>query len=218
MPSSALLEVLACARQVATHAERLGIVVNATPPRPAGSHVGAVLADAALQAGLNYRTVVRPRVDRIQGNYPDAARLSGVKAIIEEGMVSDFLLWKHPAKVSRFTRLAGLLNLDSVEDINDLRRWLKHRSARDQLLSLHGVGPKTYDYMCCLVGIDCIAVDRHIKTFASEAGVSLCGYDDLQAVVSYAADLLGLPRRDFDAWIWRRRVREPGEPQQYKML
>jgi hypothetical protein len=218
MQSSALLEVLACARKVATHAERLGIVVNATPPRPPANHLGAVLADAVLQAGLNYRTVVRPRVDRIQTRYPHAARLSGVKAIIQEGLVPDFLLWKHPAKVSRFTRLAGLVSADSVEDTGDLRQWLKHRGTRDQVLSLHGIGPKTYDYMCCLVGIDRIAVDRHVKTFASEAGVSVCGYDNLQAVVSYAADLLGLPRRDFDAWIWRHRARGADEPRQYEMF
>ena len=142
-----------------------------TPPRPTASHLGAVLADAVLQAGLNYRTVIRPRIARIQTNYPQAARLSGVNSIIERGLVSDFLLWKHPTKVSRFTRLASLLGANSVEDTNDLRQWLKHRRSKDQLLSLSGVGPKTYDYMCCLVGIDRIAVDRHIRTFTRDAGV-----------------------------------------------
>ncbi|RWP94734.1 hypothetical protein [Mesorhizobium sp.] len=176
------------------------------------------MADAVLQSGLNYRTVVRPRVARIQINYPDAAKLSGVKAIIEEGLVCDFLLWTHPVKVSRFTRLAGLLSIGNIEDTDALRQWLKHRSARNHLLSLHGVGPKTYDYMCCLVGIDRIAVDRHIKTFAREAGVSVCGYNDLQAIVSYAADLLGLPRRDFDAWIWSHLSQGSSAPYQYKLL
>ena len=89
-----------------------------------------------------------------------------------------------------------------------MREWLKDAPSRDRLLSLHGVGPKTYDYVCCLVGIDRIAVDRHVKSFASEAGVTITGYDDLQVVVSYAAYLLGLPRREFDAWIWR--LRAPG--------
>jgi endonuclease III len=36
------------------------------------------------------------------------------------------------------------------------------RSARQILLGLQGIGPKTCDYLGCLVGIDCIAIDRHI--------------------------------------------------------
>jgi endonuclease III len=79
-----------------------------------------------------------------------------------------------------------LLCVDDVEKVSDLRDWLMRTSARDRMLSLHGVGPKTFDYLCCLVGIDRIAVDRHVISFASEAGVSTGHYDDLQAVVSYA--------------------------------
>lgn len=219
MSSLALIEVLARARQVATHAARLGIVVTAIPCRPASCHLGAVLADAVLQAGLNYRTVVRPRVHRIQTNYPNAARLSGIKAIVEEGAVCEFLLWKHLAKVSLFIRVAGLLSEHYVEDTSDLREWLPQRPARERLLDLHGFGPKTYDYMCCLVGIDRIAVDRHIKSFANAAGVSADDYDDLQAVVSCAADLLGVRRRDFDAWIWSRQAAEVNEHRrQYDMF
>ncbi len=202
MPTSPIVNTLICARQVATHAERVGIAVEAISPRPVGHHLGAILADAILQAGLNYRTVVGPRVVRIQNNYPDAVKLSGVNAIIREGMLGDFLLWRHPTKVTRFTHLADLLTVESVEDIDDFREWLKCSNARNRLLNLHGIGPKTYDYMCCLVGIDQIVVDRHIKAFAMEAGVSTYSYDDLQMIVSFAADLLSLPRREFDAWIW----------------
>jgi hypothetical protein len=214
MPSSPLLEVLASARQIASHAVGLGISARAMPSRPAVDHIGAVLADCILQAGLNYRTVVRPRVKRIQANYPSAARLSGVKAIVDGGEASDFLCWKHAEKLSRFSGLVALLGADSVEEVSDLREWLNQTRARERFLSLHGIGPKTYDYVCCLVGIDRIAVDRHVKSFASEAGVTIRGYDELQVVVSYAADLLGLRRREFDAWIWRLRAQDAPEARQ----
>ena len=118
-------------------------------------------------------------------------------------MVSDFLLWRHPTKVARFVSLAQFLALRHVETTLDLKAWLSKGTAREHLLRLHGIGRKTYDYLCCLVGIDCIAVDRHIKTFASEAGVPLSDYDGLKSAVSYAADFLGITRRDFDAWIWQ---------------
>jgi len=217
MPSFDVLEVLACARQIAGHAERLGIEVEATFCRPSVNHLGAVLADSVLQSGLNYRTVVRPRIDRINVDFPHAARLSGVIAIINDGLIFDFLLWRHPIKILRFTQLAAVLGAARVEDTDDLRQWLKDGKARDTLLALNGVGPKTYDYMCCLVGIDCIPIDRHIRTFASEAGISARDYYSLQAVVSCAADLLGVPRRDFDAWIWNRRAQQFGERHQLEM-
>lgn len=218
MPPSSLLEVLVNARQVASHAQRLGFEANVTSPRQAVDHVGAVLADSILQAGLNYRTVVWPRVQRIQASYPLTAKLSGVRAIVDCGQVADFLAWKHPVKLTRFSDLVALLDGDDVEEISDLREWLRHSRSRDRLLSVHGVGPKTYDYMCCMVGIDRIAVDRHVKSFASDAGVGFRGYDDLQAVVSCAADLLGLPRRDFDAWIWRLQSRELNQDHQLSLF
>jgi hypothetical protein len=218
MPAYSTLEILTSARRLASHAEYLGVLANVTPTRPTIDHIGAVLADCVLQAGLNYRTVVRPRIKRIQANYPLAAQLSGVKTIVDGGLASDFLCWNHPTKLMRFCGLVALLGSDNIEDVSDLRGWLKQASARDQLLSLHGIGPKTYDYMCCLVGIEKIAVDPHVKSFASEAGVLITSYHDLQIVVSYAADLLGLPRREFDAWIWRSRAQGSREPRQMELF
>ncbi|MEJ0023255.1 MAG: hypothetical protein WDN76_07345 [Alphaproteobacteria bacterium] len=52
------------------------------------------------------------------------------------------------------------------------------------MLAINGVGPKTYDYLACLVGVDCIAVDRHIKAFASAAGVSANSYETLSAATA----------------------------------
>ena len=218
MCSAPVLASLSRARAIADHAERLGILVTSAPPRSTTCHVGAALADAVLQSGLNYRTVVKPRVDRIQTIYPEAAILPGVREIVERGRAYEFLDWRHPTKITRFVRLVALLDADGVECAGDLRRWLEGRDARDRLLGMHGIGPKTYDYICCLVGMDCIAVDRHVKTFANDAGVPISDYEELRVVVSYAADLLGLARRDFDAWIWRRFSRQIPPPAQYALF
>jgi hypothetical protein len=218
MCSASVLKSLSRARAVADHAERLGIAVTTAHGRSSTYHVGAALADAVLQSGLNYRTVVRPRVDRIQTTYPEAALLPGVRAIVEQGRTNEFLDWRHPAKITRFIHVVSLLDADGVECAGGLRQWLEGRRARNRLLGLHGIGPKTYDYLCCLVGMDCIAVDRHVKTFANEAGVPICDYEELRVIVSYAADLLGLPRRDFDAWIWRRFARQNAPPAQYALF
>lgn len=197
------LSALNSARLVVQLAQKQGVVGhNASYYREPLHHVGAILADAALQAGLNYRTVVKVRVDRIVQDFPEAATLSGTFRAIASIGASEFLRWRHHAKVARFIGLAELLRNESVDDFYQLRQWLQNPACRDKLRAIHGVGPKTVDYLCCLVGLDFIAVDRHIRTFASDAGVTGVDYEFLRIVVSYAADLLGVSRRHFDASIW----------------
>lgn len=203
MLTSSILNELTSARRIADHAAVLGVDDSPVRPRVASNHLGAVLADAILQAGVSYRTVVRTRVDRIYSEFPEAATLPGLMTLLERQGVADFLLWNHHIKVSRFEALIELLIMQNISDTIELKSWLHQSDARDHLLGLHGIGPKTCDYLCCLVGIDCIAVDRHVRTFASEAGVLIDDYEQLKSVVSCAADLLGMARRDFDSWIWQ---------------
>jgi hypothetical protein len=203
MRSTPVLEELGFARRIADYADRLGVQRTPVTMRVASDHLGAVLADAVLQAGVSYRTVVRMRVDRIHSKFPEAATLPGLIAILEHHGAADFLLWRHPVKMTRFTSLTQFLAMQDINTTNELKSWLNQSGARTHLLKLHGIGPKTHDYLCCLVGIDCIAVDRHVRTFANEAGVLISEYEQLKAIVSYAADLLGMARREFDAWIWQ---------------
>jgi hypothetical protein len=213
-----VLGTLVSARLVVAHAEKLGIDCRPTTSRDPVNHLGAVLADSILQAGLNYRTVVKVRVDRIKSLFPEAATLSGVLELIGRGGISDFLLWRHPTKLSRFISLAELLQKHRIEDVPLLQKWLLDLAFHDQLLSINGVGFKTIDYLCCLVGLDCVAVDRHIRTFASEAGVEVTDYYGLKTIISYAADLLGISRRDFDAWIWGRVSQRQVSTLQYDLI
>jgi hypothetical protein len=197
-----VLRALSSARLVAQLAQEKGLLQHYSSFRAPLYHVGAILADAALQAGLNYRTVVKARIDRIIQIFPEAATLSGMFSAIASIGAAEFLSWHHHSKVARFICLAELLRDERVDDFHQLRAWLQNPIGREKLRAIHGVGPKTVDYLCGLVGLDFIAVDRHIRAFASDAGVTTADYDFLQIVVSYAADLLGVSRRNFDATIW----------------
>ncbi|ABE38835.1 conserved hypothetical protein [Rhodopseudomonas palustris BisB5] len=199
---SDILDALGSARLVAQFAQENEIVRQNRTFREPLHHVGAILADAALQAGLNYRTVVKTRVDRIVREFPEARTLSGTLRAIASVGVADFLSWRHQTKTLRFICLADLLRNEGIDNFQHLRTWLQDPACREKLLIIHGVGPKTADYLCSLVGLDCIAVDRHIQTFARDAGVTATDYDHLKIVISFAADLLGVPRRHFDASIW----------------
>jgi hypothetical protein len=197
-----VIKVLSSARLVAQLAEQKGLVKGEYIFRQPLKHVGAVLADAALQAGLNYNTVVKVRIDRIVREFPEAATLSGTLNAIAFVGVTGFLKWRHHTKVSRFEHLADLLRNERIDDFRQLQSWLHNPMCVEKLRTIHGVGPKTVDYLRSLVGLDFVAVDRHIKAFARDAGVVSADYDFLQTVVSYAADLLGVSRRDLDTSIW----------------
>ncbi len=200
------IEVLLAARRIADHAKDEGALCEQKAPRATCDHLGAVLADSVLQAGLNYATVVRPRVLAILRTYPTFDTISALLGVIQERRTGAFLNWRHHEKVSRFETLVAFLRDSGIENVQDLRVSLASEQFCDHIQTVNGVGPKTVDYMACLVGIDSIAVDRHVRTFAKKVGVENDDYHFLRKSFCCAADLLELPRREFDAWLWRRAV------------
>ena len=197
------LAALSSARQLV---EFLSVRMDALPApehRRVLSHVGAALADSILQAGLRYDTVVSGRVRRIIQLFPEAATVSGTIDSLSAYGPQDFLSWKHPGRIVRFTALLCHIHTEKLETCADLYAWLGREQARQSLLTLTGIGPKTVDYLSALVGLDCVAIDRHVRQLSLLAGIVQTDYSDLKLVVSYAADLMNLPRRDFDWWLWR---------------
>lgn len=202
--SNSLVEVLLVARVIANRAKDEGALFEKKYPRATCDHLGAVIADSILQAGLNYMTVVRPRIFAIIENYPSVDTVSSLMDLIETSQVGIFLKWSHFEKIKRFEALVIFLQERGVEDVQDLRLALNSLEFCKDIQTVNGVGPKTVDYMACLVGIDSIAVDRHVRAFARAAGVENDDYYFLRRAFCFAADLLSLPRREFDAWLWRR--------------
>ncbi|MDK4733948.1 hypothetical protein [Rhizobium sp. CNPSo 3490] len=196
--------MLLAARLVADYAKELGADAERQETRPVYDHMGALLADSVLQAGLNYNSVVRPRVEVILAQFPQCDRTSGLLPVVGDGQTATFLNWTHPEKIGRFESLVRFLDGNSIETVLDLGKKLQRPGFVELLREVRGVGPKTVDYMGCLVGLDSVAVDRHVRTFARRVGVLNDDYDFLRSVFCCAADLLSLSRRQFDAWVWRR--------------
>lgn len=195
-------EVVLAAQRVAYYALTLGVMEMPRTRRYCYEHFGALIADAVLQSGLNYRTVVYPRVQRILKEFPEINTLAGVKDIIGTGNLNDFLMWKHPTKLQRFYRITRYFDQCHVETTKLLRDRMTDIEFQGGLLNIHGIGPKTVDYISCISGVETIAVDRHILKFADEAGVKVYDYESAQEVFSFAADLLDISRRSFDSWVW----------------
>jgi len=211
--SAGAIDVLLAARRVADLASAEGARGAAPVLRPTLEHMGAIVADAVLQAGLNYAAVVRPRVEVILEDHPQANRVSALAKLVAIGQVAAFLNWHHPTKVKRFEQLVMFLMRSSIETSEDLRTHFRYSGFSLSLRTISGIGPKTVDYLACLVGIESIAIDRHVQAYALRAGVCSRDYDFLREVFCSAADLLSLSRRAFDAWVWSHESSAPKSPQ-----
>jgi hypothetical protein len=193
---------LYAARCIANRAVQVGVLTSRVFYRPVYRHMGAVLADSVLQAGLNYAKVVKPRISFILEKFPQASTVNALIEVIDTEGSPKFLGWKHGEKILRFDSLVAFVADAEIESTCDLGDALQDNSFRSNIQRVRGVGPKTVDYMACLVGVDCIAVDRHIRGFAELEGLENASYCYLRDVFSFAADLLSISRREFDASIW----------------
>lgn len=197
-------DIIEFARKIAERAKDMGILnKDLNKNRKVSNHIGVILADAALQAGVNYNNIVKPRIEAIYHNFPECYKLSNVYSLVITDRSSEFLRWTHHVKIKRFENLVLFMRDNNIEYVENLYHFLEDDQFKNGLLNIHGIGPKTIDYLSCLVGIDSIAVDRHIKKFATRAGLYTESYDLIKDVFCYAADFLSISRRDFDYLIWK---------------
>jgi hypothetical protein len=165
-------------------------------------HMGATLSDAILQAGLNYRTVVLPRVTQILASYPDADTTTKFQRLLSDVGPNKVLRWSHPEKINRLMDLVGLLYERNLETEPQLAMWLWSASAAAELRAIKGIGPKTIDYLKILVGLPAVAVDRHILSLFRLAGLQFTRYDAVASVFCMAAEILHVQPQVLDGIVW----------------
>lgn len=166
------------------------------------SHMGATICDTILQAGLNYRTVVAPRVQRVIQRWPSATTTPKFLSMISRHGLNDVLCWQHPEKPVRIGQLTEFLSDRGIETESGLADWLTVERNGEFLRDLRGVGPKTVDYLKSLVGLPAVAVDRHVRTFVKWAGVDATEYEEIRELIGLAADTLQVERNALDHAIW----------------
>ena len=169
---------------------------------PYRNHIGALFTDAILQAGVNYRSVVRPRVESVLIRFPEAVTVSAFSNVLEKYGISKVLNWNNAAKIRRMQDLVSFCMFHSIETASELTSFLNDKEGEEQLKEINGIGDKTCDYMKRLLGFDTVAVDRHIREFLLDADILYDDYFDIKEVVEFAADIMGETRRSLDYSIW----------------
>jgi hypothetical protein len=171
-------------------------------------HMGATLVDAALQRRTSYRLVVKPRVLGLLRAWPETTTVSAFAARMKTEDIGAVIRWRRPAKLAVLAGLTAAVADLGIETVSDLGRHLAspdlRPAAASRLRAVHGVGPKTVDYLAILAGLtERAAIDRHLAQFAADAGVADLSYDYLQQVYVAAALTRGWTPGAVDAAVWK---------------
>lgn len=169
---------------------------------PYRDHIGALFADSILQAGMNYRSVVMPRVAYILEFFPKAKTVKTFSSVLEHYGVNKVLNWNSDIKTQRMEDLVAFCLAHSIDTTTELAHFLKEKKGEEAIKKINGIGNKTCDYLKRLLGFDNVAVDRHIMAFLKRADITYNDYSDIKDVVEYAADFMGMERRTLDYSIW----------------
>lgn len=166
-------------------------------------HMGATLTDAVLQAGVNYKSVVFPRVQRLLADHPEAKTSSAFFELLEEYGPSTLLNFNNKRKMDTLLELTQLLVAQAVETEDDFRSWIAVQANFERLFQIKGIKNKTADYLKILLGMGGVAIDVHLYRFLSEADLPTTNYETARALISDAAILLDVDATQLDYSIWR---------------
>jgi len=167
-------------------------------------HMGGLLADVALQAGLNYESVVAPRVRHVIDSQPNARRTQDIVKLLASMPAGHLLLWKGTEKIERYRCLVDTCATNGADTVDDLRMLVTTSEGRRAFMAIRGVGQKTFDYLSLLCGVPTFPMDRHFLRFLEIAGVDVNQYDYIgtQELLSIACSQLNLPPESLERGLW----------------
>jgi endonuclease III len=165
-------------------------------------HMGATITDSVLQAGLNYRHVVYPRILQLLTKFSDYTTTCDFLILMQTIPLSSLINWKNESKLQRIHELSWVLFSNGVENENQLAVWLNIDESIKKLAQINGVGPKTIDYLGMLSGNQAIAIDRHLFKFLELAGIFNYSYHEANQVYSTAAELMNMSKYELDKKVW----------------
>ena len=167
------------------------------------NHMGATITDAMLQPGLNYKTVVEPRVKELLEKYPEAKTTSGFLALLKQVNIKVLLKWEDSEKPNRILKVVDFFVKEGIEKEKQLRTWLENETNIAKLDNIRGIGNKTIDYFKMLSGIQTSAIDRHLINFLNEACIHVNGYSEAKEVINKTAEYMKIDKSLLDHSIWK---------------
>ena len=166
------------------------------------NNMAATLSDAILQAGMNYKTVVMPRISDILYRYSNFTSTCDFIILFQTVPIEQIIKWKNKKKQNTLCNLAWLLYNEGVNSEEDFRQWGRVSENEEKLLALDGIGYKTVDYLKLLSGLETIPIDRHLFKFLKDSEIPITTYYDASYIFKSAAKELNIEERLLDKIIW----------------
>jgi hypothetical protein len=135
-------------------------------------------------------------IEEVVGRYAEDQRGNTALAVHLWG----YRLW---TRAQQLRDLARYFRSIGVIDSETLRSWaMTSDFKRDFAGRVKGLGPAVYQWLVMRQGVDTVKPDVHVRRFAEAAVGHPLGDGELIALVSQAAQRLGIPAREFDWRIW----------------
>lgn len=166
-------------------------------------NMGATITDSVLQAGMNYSSVVYPRVLNILKKYSDYKTTCDFIILFQAIPIEEIIQWKNQRKQKTICELSWFLYNNGVNTEGDLAEWLKNNSNKEMTLKIKGVGRKTVDYLKLLSGGQAIPIDRHMFQFLKMAGVYTSDYNEASRIMCKTASFLKIGESALDRIVWK---------------
>ena len=199
-------EVILSAKQIKAEALRLGFSACGVAPAEA---VNKTVSNAfchwhshGMQAGMNYKSVVYPRVYNILSKYSDYRTTCDFIILFQTIPIEEIIQWKNKRKQNTICNLALYLYNCNINTEDDLAEWILDDGNAESLLEINGVGRKTIDYMKLLSGQQAIPIDRHMFQFLEIAGVLTADYKEASRILRKTASVLEVGESVLDKTIW----------------
>lgn len=176
-------------------------------------NMAATLTDAVLQAGMNYKSVVYPRVYNILNKYSEYRTTCDFIILFQTIPIEEIIQWKNKRKQDTICDLAWYLYKCNVNTEDDLAEWILDDENAESLLNINGIGRKTIDYIKLLSGQQAIPIDRHMFQFLEIAGILTTNYKEASRIMRKTAAILEVGESVLDKTIWNYMVGEKADGQ-----
>ncbi|MEL9998086.1 MAG: hypothetical protein QXH99_06300 [Sulfolobales archaeon] len=138
-----------------------------------GGSVVLMVVDAAFTSvGLNYFTVVVPRVEEFSRRFVESGRIRNLRELADADVNELRTVWRNMRSWIVAKEVASYLSTVSEDDKTALRTWAKNTKLEDwredPIGKIKGVGLITFQYLRMMGGIDTVMPDKIVKRVINE--------------------------------------------------
>jgi len=150
--------------------ETLGFCEKVLKSRRYGGNVVLMVVDSAITSvGVNYFSVVVPRVLSFKEKFIDSEKVTSLEDLLKLDLHEFYAIWKNKRSWIVARGISETL-LDHGDGIKALRRWAKKSRPEKwrEYLDVKGAGINTFQYLRMMGGIDTVMPDRVVRKFLTK--------------------------------------------------